>query len=102
MSDDLISRKAAIAIIESKRLLCGRHNLSAAYMLGDVQEKIMNLPAAYDVDKVAGQIAEATRPGQPEYYLDGRPVIYKDQAIEIIRSGGRQQEKQGRAGKKVD
>lgn len=92
MNDDLISRKEAITIIESKRLLCKRSDLSAAYKLGGAQEEIAALPAAYDVDKVINQITEATRPGQPEYYLDGRPVIYKDRAIEIIRSGGRQQD----------
>lgn len=92
MSDDLISRKAAIAVIAKRSLQCGRYDLGTGYKLEAIQEEIMNLPAAYDVEKVVSQISGAARPGAPEYYLDGRPVIYKEQAIGIIRRGGQRDE----------
>ena len=47
-------------------------------------------PAAYDVDKVIEQISAATGIDGLVFYVDGRPVIYKEQAIEIIRQGGQQ------------
>lgn len=88
MSDDLISRNIVIAIIESKRLQCGRRDLSAGYKLADAQEQIMNLPASYDVEKVVDQITNAKGADGLVYYVDGRPTICKEQAVEIIRQGG--------------
>ena len=50
MSNDLISRSAVIAIIEKKRLMVGKHDLSVEYKLAGVQEEIENLPRL-DIDK---------------------------------------------------
>lgn len=47
---DLISRSAVIEIIEKKRLLVGKHDLSAEYKLAGAQEEIENLPIC-DIDK---------------------------------------------------
>lgn len=51
MGNDLISRSAAIAIIENQRLLIGKQNLSVEYNLVNIQEKIERLPSVHDVDK---------------------------------------------------
>lgn len=51
MSDDLISRKAVIDIIENKRLLVGKHDLSAEYKLAGVQEQIEKL-LIFNMNKV--------------------------------------------------
>lgn len=50
--------------------------------------------STYDVDAVIDQITKATGDDGLVFYLNGKPVIHKEQAIEIIRSGGRQQDEQ--------
>ncbi len=87
MSNDLISRAALLKEMEKGIIIEDQPSEYQRY-----RNIVKNMPAAYDTDKAAEQIEKTTRPGQPEYYLDGRPVIYKEQAIEIIRSGGRQQD----------
>lgn len=77
MSNDLISRNSVIAIIENKRLMVGKHDLSAEYKLAGIQEKIENLPAAYDVDKVCRKINENK---------DMDNLIDADHAIKIVKS----------------
>lgn len=99
MSDDLISRKAVIAIIENKRLLFGKHDLSAEYKLAGVQEQIEKLPIA-NADKVIKCLEEEAEYSQYEanevaekgdYGLaaefEGMAKAYK-YAIEIVKSGG--------------
>ena len=95
MSNDFINRKAVVEIIDELGYVnCYDEKAYRSNSRVDkIRQKVIELPAAYDTDKAAEQIEKTTRPGQPEYYLDGRPVIYKDQAIEIIRTGGRQQER---------
>ena len=61
MSNDLISRSSAVAIIEKQRLLVGKHNLSVEYNLASVQEEIEQLPIAYDVDKVVEKLEEESK-----------------------------------------
>ena len=65
---------------------------TAHAVLSGVKQAIAEQPADYDADKVIRKIAAATNIDGLVFYVDGRPVIYKEQAIEIIRSGGRQQE----------
>ena len=74
MSDDLISRKAVIDLIES----C--HVFEDAYCLVDY---INELPAAYDVDKVVEQMEEYVKESSNVDY--NRAMI---EAIEIVKSGG--------------
>ncbi len=83
MSNDLISRAALLKEMEKGIIIEGQPSEYQRY-----RNLVRNMRTAYDTDKAAEQIKTTTRPGQPEYYLDGRPVIYKDRAIEIIRSGG--------------
>lgn len=54
------------------------------------QMAVNDEPTAYDVDKVIEQIGAAVGTDGLVFYVDGRPVIYKEQAIEIIRQGGQQ------------
>lgn len=89
MNNDLISRSAVIEMIKKKRLMVGKHDLSAEYKLLGVQEEIENLPTAYDVDKVTDAIEYLDR-----YIYNGEfatcrdaLVILKD-VLEIVKSGG--------------
>ncbi len=83
MSDDLISRRAVITIIENKRLLVGKHDLSAEYKLTGVQEQIERLSVAYDVDKVVEQI---------DNIMEDESIRFCEQAVNaakrIVKSGG--------------
>ncbi len=82
MSNDLISRNALLNHLRGNVLVDVTSNLEKA---------IADEPVAYDEEKVVDQITKAKDAGGLVYYVDGRPVIYKGQAIEIIRAGGRQQ-----------
>ena len=78
MSNDLISRSAVIAIIEKKRLLVGKHDLSAEYKLAGVQEEIENLSVC-DIDKNLGAL---------EDYLFEKYCVEGDSKIdEIVKAG---------------
>lgn len=83
MSDDLISRRVVITIIENKRLLVGKHDLSAEYKLAGVQEQIERLSVAYDVDKVVEQI---------DNIMEDESIRFCEQAVNaakrIVKSGG--------------
>lgn len=88
MSGDLISRKAVIDLIES----C--HVLEDAYCLVDY---INELPTAYDVDKVVGQLEECKRimesPVQQDCYGEeckvGDCIVCAfDKALDIVKEGG--------------
>lgn len=79
MSNDLISRSAVIAIIEKKRLMVGKHDLSAEYKLAGVQEEIENLPRL-DIDKNLETL---------EDYLFEKYCVEGDTKIdEIVKSCG--------------
>ena len=80
MSNDLISRKAVIELIEN----C--HVLEDAYCLVDY---INELTVAYDVDKVVEQIeSSSTDRDGIVCYVDKKPVMTKEVAIKIVKSGG--------------
>ena len=80
MKGDLISRSALVQSLRNNVLV----DVTAS-----LEQAIAEQPAAYDADKVIRKIVAATNIDGLVFYVDGRPVIYKDQAIEIIRSGGR-------------
>lgn len=88
MSNDLISRSAVIAIIEKKRLMVGKHDLSAEYKLAGVQEEIENLPTAYDVDKVVEQLKENSFVPGDKIGVSDAKIIMSEKAVEIVKSGG--------------
>ena len=84
MSIDLISRSAVIDVIK-------RHECDTSRIMGGV----MDLPIAYDVDKVLEQLEEERN---PMYRADGslmseRRLIEIDKAVEIVKSGGIAEEK---------
>ena len=78
MSDDLISRKAVIDLIES----C--HVFEDAYCLVDY---INELPAACDVDKVVEKLVFQTS-GLTTWAEDEAYKLGLTKAIEIVKSGG--------------
>lgn len=95
MTGDLISRKAVIEgineLMESPCANSPRFGWERKECMELVKALCVNsLPTAYDVDKVIEQIGAAVGTDGLVFYVDGRPVIYKEQAIEIIRQGGQQ------------
>lgn len=61
----------------------------SAYELGlKVMRYIENMSAAYDADKIIEQISKAKDEYGMVDYINGKPVIAKEQAIEIIKKGG--------------
>lgn len=91
MSNDLISRKAVIELIEN----C--HVLEDAYCLVDY---INELPVAYNVDKVVERLEENAKYSQSEAdelaqvgdwgtatELQGKAAAYRD-AAKTVKSGG--------------
>lgn len=89
MSDDLISRKAVIELIENKRLNVGKDELSKEYLLADLQDDVEKMQTAYDMDKVVEQLDKAS-----DYYEceeQGREhvqMVDLTEAIEIVKEGG--------------
>ena len=47
------------------------------------------IPTAYDVDKVVEQIKKATDEHGLVDYINDKPVIKKEKAIEIVKVGGK-------------
>lgn len=54
----------------------------------NVKFAICNLPTAFDLDKVAEQIRKATDEYGLVDYVNGKPMITKEQALEILKKGG--------------
>ena len=97
MSDDLISRKDVITIIENMIFEVGK-DLSKSYLLQDAKERIRRLNTAFDKEKVIEELKEmATHSascktqcefGSTEYFdYMGAEVAYKT-TIEIVEKGG--------------
>lgn len=90
MSGNLISRKAVIDILESIRL--NDCNLSRRYTAADIQERVENIPTAYDVDAVCKNLDKAS-----DYYETDEQgkehvqMVNLIDAIEIVRNGGRKE-----------
>lgn len=86
MSDDLISRKEAIDILENMIFEVGK-DLSKSYLLQDARERIIGLNTSFDKKKVIEELKGeielcVTHPLFPGKY------IKKNRAIEIIEKGG--------------
>ena len=84
MSDDLISRKEAIDILENMIFEAGK-DLSKSYLLQDARERIIRLSAAFDKKKV---IEELQKRDPIIRTFIGNSVITTDRAIEIVEKGG--------------
>lgn len=78
VSDDLISRKEAIDILENMIFEVGK-DLSKSYLLQDAREKIIGLNTAFDKEKVIDQLKEEG------CIIDDEPG---NRAVEIIAKGG--------------
>ena len=79
MSDDLISRKEAIDILENMIFEVGK-NLSKSYLLQDARERIIRLNATFDKEKVIEEL---------ENYLFEKYCVEGDENIsEIVEKGG--------------
>ena len=86
MSDDLISRKEVIDILENMIFEVGK-DLSKSYLLQDARERIIRLNAAFDKEKVIEELKGeielcVTHPLYPGRY------IKKDRAVDIVEKGG--------------
>lgn len=94
MSDDLISRKAVIDILESIRL--NDCNSSRRYTAADIQERVENVPTAYNVGAVCKEIKKREKKFREygEKYHDGEGISAADACagdIEIVRNGGKKE-----------
>lgn len=86
MSNDLISRKEAIDILENMIFEVGK-DLSKSYLLQDARERIIGLNTAFDKEKVIKELKGeielcVTHPLYPGRY------IKKDRAVDIVEKGG--------------
>ena len=79
MSDDLISRKEAIDILENMIFEVGK-DLSKSYLLQDARERIIRLNTAFDKEKVIEEIRNV-----PYGYYN---VEVENEIVEIVEKGG--------------
>ena len=79
MSNDLISRKEAIDILENMIFEVGK-DLSKSYLLQDARERIIRLNAAFDKEKVIEEILNVSH----GYYN----VETENEIVEIVEKGG--------------
>ena len=86
MSDDLISRKDAIVIIENMIFEVGK-DLSKSYLLQDARERIIRLNAAFNKEKVIEKLKGEIELCVAHPLYPGR-YIKKNRAIEIVEKGG--------------
>lgn len=99
MSDDLISRRDAIVIIENMIFGVGK-DLSKSYLLQDAKERIGRLNIAFDKEKVIEELKSWEKAShdagiQSTYAeLDNKASGYYQEsrayhrAIEIVKKGG--------------
>lgn len=82
-SNDLISRKDVIIIIEAMIFESGR-NLSKVYLLQDAKERIGRAKTAYNNKEVIEKLKS------PDSYtiMAGKHFITVDRAVEIVEKGG--------------
>lgn len=91
---DLINKKLIYAddifrYIKAEINPYGKPFEGSAYELGlKVMRYIENMSAAYDADKIIEQISKAKDKYGMVDYINDKPVIAKEQAIEIIKKGG--------------
>lgn len=96
ISDDLISRKSVIDILESIRL--NDCNTARRYTAADIQERVENLPTAYDVDAVYKELEEELKlsDNEKERCIKENPLQFDSakgiaNAIDIVRNGGKKE-----------
>lgn len=101
-SGDLISRSALLEKINScKYDTVNREKRTMERIVrAHICELIEKQPVAYDEAKTVDQITKARDVNGLVYYVDGRPVICKEQAIEIIKGNGRGMQQRYRKGGK--
>lgn len=98
MSDDLISRKAVIYILENMIFEVGK-DLSKSYLLQDARERIIRLNTAFDKEKVIKELREELNLSDAEKERCARenPLQFDSakgyangiaNAIEIVEKGG--------------
>ena len=63
-------------------------NLEVTVSIKDVKTIIKDQPTAYDIDKVVEQIKSAKDEDHMVCYINDKPVIEKQKAIEIVKQGG--------------
>ena len=102
MSNDLISRKEAIDILENMIFKVGK-DLSKSYLLQDARERIIGLNTAFDKEKVIENLTNLANAevdmsdDEPEFadvedFFDegrsqGRFEAYRN-SLEIVKKGG--------------
>ena len=85
MSDDLISRKAVIDILENMMFEKGK-NLSSSYLLQDARERISRLSVAFDKEKVIEEMKNAKEEAKQ---INSRfSALSYEVCIEIAEKGG--------------
>ena len=98
MSNDLISRKSVIDILES--IMLNDSNLSKRYMAADIRDKVNELPTDYDVDAVCDELEKMKEIMLSPINIDcfGDTCRESDcmacilnRAIEIVRNGGKKE-----------
>ena len=83
MSDDLISRKDVITIIENMIFEVGK-DLSKSYLLQDAKERIRQLNTAFDKEKAMDELQNAADLN----IGDGLWHVELRDALEIVEKGG--------------
>lgn len=98
MSDDLISRKEAIDILENMIFEVGK-DLSKSYLLQDARERIIGLNTSFDKEKVIEELKSNMGSAQLAQLLAGTDLVQcggfsygyyngvKD-AVKIVEKGG--------------
>ncbi len=94
MSNDLISRSALLEEINNFSMrITGSANTLAITIMEETKKSISKVideqPTAYDVDKVVDQIrTSGTDEDGIVLYVDRKPIIAKELAVKIVKSGG--------------
>ena len=86
MSDDLISRKAAVELViaEYDRFQANGGSHSGRYELDKVIKMLQNMPTAFDKENVINELLSASICSAP----DEDSFVELEEAIEIIEEGG--------------
>lgn len=88
MSDDLISRKAVIALIDELGYInVSNHNdFKANYRVDKIRQGVVELPTAFDKEKVIEELKEAGQECNECNDTCGEEAI--EYAVEIVEKGG--------------
>lgn len=87
MSEDLISRKEVIYILENMIFEVGK-DLSKSYLLQDARERIIRLNAAFDKEKVKEELIAGKFITVDGDTIGESVYIRIDRAVEIVEKGG--------------